>query len=82
MADFLLRDLDAALMEALRERAQRSGRSLQAEMHAALRAWAQPSLTPEEWVAAARAAREELGSRRFADAAALIREHRDTPRRP
>ena len=82
MADFLLRDLDAALMEALRERARRSGRSLQAEMHAALNAWARPSLTPEEWAAAARTSREELGERRFPDAVALIREQRDSPRRP
>jgi len=82
VADFLLRDLDAALMEALRERARRSGRSLQAEMHAALRAWARPALTPEEWAAAARVARKELSTRRFPDAVELIRERRDSPRRP
>jgi plasmid stability protein len=55
MPDFLLRDLPEELMTALRQRAERSGRSLQAEMRETLRASVR--MPRDEWFAEAAALR-------------------------
>lgn len=43
MTDFLIRDVDEAVMRQLKERARRNGRSLQQEVHEALERAARPT---------------------------------------
>ena len=49
VTDFLIRDLDPELLEKLKERAKRNGRSLQAEIHDTLKR--SVKLSKEEWFA-------------------------------
>ncbi len=76
MAQVLVRDLDAAVVERLKERARRNGRSLQKETKAVLEAAARP-YTMEEARLAAERIRSRFGDRTFSDSAELIREDRE-----
>ncbi len=76
MTQVLVRDLDGAVVERLKERARRNGRSLQKETKAILEA-AATTLTmvearqnSDEW-------HRRLTGRRFSDSAELIREDRE-----
>jgi plasmid stability protein len=75
MAQVLIRDVDEATVERLRERAKNNGRSLEAELRLVLRSAAR--LTPEEFLESVARTRARLGGRRFSDSADLIREDRD-----
>lgn len=76
MAQVLVRDLDAAVVERLKERARRNGRSLQKETKAILEA-AATTLTMAEARLAAERIRSRFGDRTFSDSAELIREDRE-----
>lgn len=76
MADFLIRDLNADVMDRLRTRALANGRSMQAEVHEILTR--SVKRTREETIARARELREKYAGCDFLDAAELIREDRDT----
>ena len=73
--NLLLRDLDPDVLRVLEARAARSGRSLQQELHVALRRdarrnFAEARATVEAW-------HSRLAGRRLADSAELIREDRE-----
>lgn len=72
--DLLLRGVDPDVLEALRERADRSGRSLQQELHLALRRDAKRNF--DEAVQVSKAWHARLEGRAFADSADLVREDR------
>jgi plasmid stability protein len=74
MPDFLLRDLPEDLMTALRHRAERNGRSLQAEMHSTL-AESVP-MPREQWLAEAAALRART-RRGGPDTVEIIRQGRE-----
>jgi len=74
MADILIRGLDVKLVQRLKPRARRHGRSLQSEAKLILERSAEYSIP--EALAAAKRLRQGLG-RRFSDSAAIIREDRD-----
>jgi plasmid stability protein len=76
MPNVLIRDLDENLLERLKKAAAENGRSLQAEMHAALeraalRSMAHTRRISEKWL-------RELGDRAHSDSAELVREDRDS----
>jgi len=75
VAQVVIRDLDADVVERLKQRAQRSGRSLEAELRLVLRRAA------DEDFVSARAAVERVRAvfegRRFSDSTELVREDRD-----
>jgi plasmid stability protein len=78
MAQILVRNLDDKLVRILKERAARSGRSLQAEITLILRAAARsPVLSREEALEKVLAMKLKLKGRDFPDSTALIREDRD-----
>jgi plasmid stability protein len=77
MPDFLIRGLDAKVVETLKERARRQSRSLQAEIRGILELAAQESRSGEAFWAYADAMQEQLAGRQFSDSAALIREDRE-----
>lgn len=73
--DVLIRDLDASVVQKLKRRAARQGRSLQAELREVLEEssrldWA------SAWAAADRI-RRRLAGRTFSDSTELIRQDRD-----
>lgn len=70
----LLRDIDPEVARVLRARAKRSGRSLQQELHAALRRDAKRNF--DEAAAISAAWRERLRGRQLPDTASLLREDR------
>ncbi|HUE88682.1 MAG TPA: Arc family DNA-binding protein [Vicinamibacterales bacterium] len=75
MANVLIRDLDAEVLEQLKAAAKANGRSLQAEIHAVLRGattrqLAQTRRLSAQWL-------ERLRRSRHSDSAALVREDRD-----
>ena len=76
MAQVLVRDLDADVVERLKDRASRHGRSLQKETKAILEeasrryGMEEARRVAEEW-------HERLAGRTFSDSAELIREDRD-----
>jgi plasmid stability protein len=76
MAQVLVRDLDADVVERLKERARRHGRSLQKETKAILED-AASRYTMEEAREAAERIRRRLAGRTFSDSAELIREDRE-----
>jgi plasmid stability protein len=76
MARVLVRDLDAAVVERLKARAQLHGRSLQKELKAILEEAAAKSSWTEASSAAERV-RQMLGDRQFSDSTELVREDRD-----
>jgi len=76
MAQVLVRDLDADVVERLKDRARRRGRSLQKEAKAILED-AASRYTMEEAREAANRVRRRLAGRTFSDSAELIREDRE-----
>ncbi len=75
MANLLIRDLDDELVKQLKAAARAHGRSLQAEIHAALqragtRSLAETRRVSDRWM-------KRLRGRTFSDSAALIRDDRD-----
>jgi len=76
MASVLVRDLDPAVVERLKVRAQENHRSLQKELKAILEA-AAAQATWAEARAGAERVRQMLGGRQFSDSTELIREDRD-----
>lgn len=70
----LLRDIDPEVARVLRARAKRSGRSLQQELHAALRRDAKRNF--DEAAAISAAWRQRLRGRELPDTTALVREDR------
>lgn len=75
MPQVLIRDLDAAVLKRLRERARRHGRSLQKEAKAILEEGAS-ALSMAEARRVARRWQRRLAGRRLSDSAALIRADR------
>lgn len=76
MAQVLVRDLDPKTVAALKRRAARKGRSLQAELKEILETAARIELyDPDKEL---RHIREMFKGRMFSDSAELIREDRDT----
>jgi plasmid stability protein len=75
MAQVLIRNLDPATVERLKERARQHGRSLQAEAKAILVQGA-GLYTMEEARAASEAWHRRLGGRKFSDSAAMVRKDR------
>lgn len=73
-ANLLLRDLDPDVAQVLRARAKRSGRSLQQELHAALRRDANRNF--DEAAALSAAWHDRLRGRALPDTTALLREDR------
>ena len=76
MAQVLVRDLDADVVERLKERARRHGRSLQKEAKEILED-AASRYTMEEAREAADRIRRRLAGRTFSDSAEMIREDRE-----
>jgi antitoxin FitA len=74
MSDVLVRDVDAAALEALKGRAKEQGRSLQAELKSILEQAARLDLAPSRRLADR--IRRSLGKRAHADSAALLAEDR------
>jgi len=77
MTNFLLRDLDPLLMDALRARADAAGRSVQAEIHATLAHSVELSARREVFARDARKLATATHGRDLADSAAAIRLDRD-----
>jgi antitoxin FitA len=76
MASVLVRDLDPAVVERLKARAEENGRSLQKELKAILET-AAAQATWAEARAAAERVRQMLGGRQFSDSTELVRENRE-----
>jgi plasmid stability protein len=79
MSEVLVRNLDEAVVEQLKARARRGGRSLQAELKLILEQAARPAPSlpsREEYRALADRVRTALGDRPQADSAALLAEDR------
>ena len=75
MPDVLIRDLDQVVLDELKASARENGRSLQAELHEALRDAARfRAAGTRELVTTWQ---RRLTGRRFSDSAKLIREDRD-----
>ena len=77
MAQILVRNLDEKIVNRLKARARRNGRSLQAEVRAILEQT--PTLDMQAARRLADTIRKSLGNRRFDDSAKLIRRARDRP---
>lgn len=77
MAQLLVRDLDEAVLERLKERARQNRRSLQGEAKAILEASA-ATYTRNEALETFRSWHKHFAGRRLSDSAMLIREDRDT----
>lgn len=75
MPDFLIRGLDETTMKALRERAEKNGRSLQAEIKDTLRR--SVKMTKEESIAESRRLLSKFDGKVWPDSTASIREDRD-----
>lgn len=75
MPDFLIRDLNETTMRRLKERAERSGRSLQAEIRDTLRR--SLKMTREEFLELSDRWVSETVGRDLPDLTAIIRRHRD-----
>ena len=77
MAQILVRDLDVAVVERMKARARRKGRSLEAEIRKLIEDAAQRDAAEVEFWEIADRLREELRGREHTDSAILIREDRD-----
>lgn len=75
MAQILVRNLDDRVVERLKIRAQRDGRSLQSEVKMILEQAAKADMAGARELA--EAIRKKMGNRSFDDSAKLIREDRD-----
>jgi plasmid stability protein len=79
MAQILVRDLDQAVVDRLKERARQNNRSLQGEVKALLESVsAVAKASPDELKAIAEKWDRHWGDRMFDDSSALIREDRDS----
>jgi hypothetical protein len=76
MAQILVRNLDAAVVEQLKKRARSKGRSLQAEAKAILEQEAE-RLDPQEILQRLEEFRRSFKGKRFSDSVRLIREDRE-----
>jgi antitoxin FitA len=76
MASVLVRDLDAAVIDRLKARAQEHGRSLQKELKAVLEQAAAQGTWAEARSSIERV-RKQFAGREFSDSTELIREERD-----
>ncbi|HEY3317615.1 MAG TPA: hypothetical protein VGK50_04260 [Coriobacteriia bacterium] len=76
MPDFLIRGLDKTTMDALRARAEKNGRSLQAEIKDALKR--SVKMTREESIAASERLLAKFGGKKLSGSTEAIREFRDT----
>jgi antitoxin FitA len=76
MASVLVRDLDAAVIDRLKARAQEHGRSLQKELKAVLEQAAAQG-TWAEGRSSIERVRKRFAGREFSDSTELIREERD-----
>ena len=74
MAQVLVRDLDAAVIESLKARARERGRSLQAELKSVLEREARTDLAGT--LALAARLRKQLAGRKHSDSARLLAEDR------
>lgn len=82
MTQIVIEELDPMLVEKLKVRAQRQGRSLEAELKAILEAAAEAEVVDKETAMAAAweridKARTRYAGRTFSDSTELIREDRD-----
>jgi hypothetical protein len=77
MPDVLVRNLDGKVLEQLRQAARARGRSLQAEIHAALERAGRVSLGETGRISQRWLRRLHREGRTFTDSTALIREDRD-----
>jgi plasmid stability protein len=75
MTDYLLRDLDATLLEQLRAKAAAHGRSLQAEIKHVLKGSVR--MSREESLEAMRRLADKHAGHDYGDTVAFIREDRD-----
>jgi antitoxin FitA len=75
MADFLIRGLDETTMKALKARAEKNNRSLQAEIKDTLKR--SVKMTREEMLESSRRLRAEFGGKVWPDSTPWIREDRD-----
>ena len=75
MAQILVRNLDDGVVERLKIRAHRDGRSLQSEVKMILEQAAKADMAGARELA--EAIRKKMGNRSFDDSAKLIREDRD-----
>jgi antitoxin FitA len=80
MASVLVRDLDPAVIDRLKARAQEHGRSLQKELKAVLEQAAAQGTWAEARSSIERV-RKRFAGREFSDSTELIREERDRCRR-
>jgi plasmid stability protein len=76
VASVLVRDLDPAVVDRLKARAEENGRSLQKELKAVLEQAAMQATWAEARAGAERV-RQMLGGRQFSDSTDLTREDRD-----
>ncbi len=76
MAQVLVRDVEPVVVDRLKQRAKKSGRSLEAELRLILEQAAQSK--PEDALAAALRVRALFAGQTFSDSAALLREDRDS----
>ncbi len=78
MAQILVRDIDDKVVEKLKKRARKDGRSLQSEVKIILEKAADaPVIDRKKVLALVMSIRQELKGRKFPDSAELIREDRD-----
>jgi plasmid stability protein len=75
MAQVLIRDLETGIVDKLKRRARRSGRSLEAELRLVLERAANEE--PADAMAEVERVRALFAGRRFSDSADLIREDRE-----
>ncbi len=76
MSDFLIRDMDPVVMDALKKRAEQNGRSLQAEIKDSLKRSVR--YTREETLESSRRLIARFGGRKLSGSTEAIREFRDT----
>lgn len=76
MAQLLVRDIDARLIERLKKKAKQHNRSLQGEVKCIIEEEAK-KMTMEESKVLAEKWRKRLAGRKFSDSAELIREDRE-----
>ena len=74
MSQVLVRDVDPEVVQKLKARAERNGRSLEAELRIILQQAARAEIDPEALLARVR---EIFKDRQFSNSAELIREDRD-----
>jgi plasmid stability protein len=78
MPDFLIRNLDPDMLEALHTRAAANGRSLQAEIHAILLKELNPGPPPDEWWEQLRRFQKETEGRGIPDMVEWLRKDRES----